>query len=132
MPEDAEVRLGADEPDGERGRLEVLAHRGRLVVLEEGEQAEVGALVDAAEYGVWVARAAIQGHRVVERVGDRPEKISLLPWLKFLFTTKEDITPTVAGQRGPATVWGDIFLVHDPTPELAAPTTQGPESEATC
>lgn len=68
------MRLGADEPDGEGWRLEMLAHRGRLVVLEEGEQAEVGALVDAAEYGVWVARAALQGHRVVERVGDRPEK----------------------------------------------------------
>ena len=71
------MRLGADEPDGERGRLEVLAHRGRLVVLEEGEQADVGALLDAAEYRVRVARAALQRHGVVERVGDGPEGKSL-------------------------------------------------------
>ena len=46
-------------------------------MLEEGEQAEVGALVDAAEYRVRVARSALQRHGVVERVGDGPEGKSL-------------------------------------------------------
>ena len=74
LPENAEVRLGADEPDGEGGRLEVLAHSGGLVVLEEGQQADVRPLVDASEDRVWVARAALQGHGVVERVGDGSER----------------------------------------------------------
>ena len=71
------MRLGADEPDGKGWRLEMLAHRGRLVVLEEGEQADVGALLDATEYRVRVARSALQRHGVVERVGDGPEGKSL-------------------------------------------------------